>query len=177
MRLEQKYFYPFMGVCAAISLVLILFGTFHYQDRQHQRFTEHLATIDFDTLRFDFANGSNELHLRELRGKPIVIDFWSTWSDMSMSNHNHLQRIKNQYPELEVVAVAVRDSRELVQDYVEEQSYPFYFVIGTGFYEAVQVPGLPSQLMIDRNLKLFDKQIGIGVSELEEKLMSLIRDE
>src|SRR5690554_7478083 len=112
MRIDPKYFNLFIAVCAVITLVVIVFGTINYSNNQVADFRENLEMVQLDTLSFKSYSSSDSLHLSHHSGNPVVIQFWSTWSDKSQDVNLRIEEIRKENPELEVIAAAVRDGDE-----------------------------------------------------------------
>jgi len=106
-----------------------------------------------------------------------VIDFWATWSDRSRSVHRELDQMVQKYPDLKVLAVAVRDGDLQIRSYIEEQAYPFTWLTGTDLYHELQVPGVPSLIFLDSEGEVFDYQVGEDPVALVQKIESLLQYE
>jgi len=117
---------------------------------------------------------SDSLQFSEFHGAPVLVDFWATWSGKSKQAHRELHELQNEFPELVIIAASVRDDDELVRSYVAEQDYNFIFVHGTGLYHEIQIPGVPSQILIDRQGYFFDFQVGEDTEGLEKKIKALV---
>lgn len=177
MRLDPKYFNLFIGICAALTLIVIIYGTINYSQKQVREFRENIADVRFDTLSFEQYELTEKLYVNELQGNPVIIQFWSTWSSKSMALNRFLKEYAEENPELIVLAAVVRDGDELVMDYIDEFSFPFTYVRGTAFFQELLIPGVPSQILINRSSNLFVALVGDDIVELREELDRLMRDE
>jgi thiol-disulfide isomerase/thioredoxin len=176
MRLEQKYFIPFIGICAALTLIVIVYGTINYSKNQNLDFRDSIAAVDIDTLSFEQYYDTEKLLLENLKGDPVVIQFWSTWSGRSKSVNQFLDSYQRQNPELKVIAAVVRDGDEQIQQYANQNEFNFIYTKGTDFFYELLVPGVPSQILIQRDGRLFDTQVGDDIETLEKLLNQLLRD-
>jgi len=174
MRLDPKHFNLFLIICAVITLIVIIFGTIRYVSNQQKTFKDNLAETDLSAHYFMEYASEDSLSITQFTGEPVVIHFWSTWSARSMGINDVLKEFKSENDELIVIAAAARDGEELILEYMNEHSLPFYFVNGTEIYLDLLVPGLPSQIMVDRNGEVFDTQVGANVEELMQKLEALV---
>lgn len=177
MRLDPKYFNLFIAICAVLTVVVIIFTTLWYSQKQAAEFRENIAAVQLDTLSFKSYSAADSLRLKEMFENPVIIHFWSTWSDKSKEVNEFLHDYSNEYSNLVIVAAAVRDGEEQIKDYIKNSPFQFHFVEGTEFYQTVFVPGMPSQILISPGGKLFATHIGDDTSELREKLNSLILHE
>lgn len=177
MRIDPKYFNLFIGICALIAVPVIIYSTFRYSQQQEADFKENISAIRVDTLSFRSFSEADSLFLSGVPEQPIIIHFWSTWSDKSKDVNNFLKGYYNNNENLLVVAAAVRDSDEKIRQYINQNDYPFYFVEGTGLFQELMVPGMPSQIFINTQKELSDSHIGNDTLEIKIKLENLLRSE
>lgn len=170
MKLDPKYFNLFIACCTIVALLLIAYGTIAYHQKQEKRFLDNVGQTDLDSYFLPSMTEQDSLGLSSFEGAPVVIHFWSTWSRKSQNVHSLLHELVEMYPELTILAAAIRDDDELVQDYIRQNRHPFIYVNGTPLYHDLQVPGLPSQILLDRDGRYYASQIG----EDDEKLKELI---
>lgn len=176
MRLEQKYFIPFIAVCGLLTLIVIIYGTISYSGKQKVEFRENIASVKIDSVSFDLFSLEERLVMEELHDNPVIIHFWTTWSDRSLEVNQFLDRYKRDNPELIVVAAIVRDGDEQVQEYLDQQNHDFIVVQGTALFQSLLIPGVPSQILVRRDGTLFDTQVGDDITTLENLLNSLLQD-
>ncbi len=176
MRLDPKYFNLFIAVCAVITLVAIVFGTMSYHSNQEKILRDNIAETDLEQIVFQYIIENDSLSLPELKGGPVLIDFWATWSGKAQNTHRFLGDLQQHHPDLIILAAAVRDDEQLVRDYIDSHNFNFTYVIGTEIYHKLQVPGVPSQILIDREGRFFDFQIGENREELERKIKLLMEN-
>lgn len=177
MRLDPKYFHLFLSVCAILTVAVILYGTISYQKKQAETFHENLNAVDFGNLGFQTMNEGDTLMVSSFLGRPVVIDFWSSWSSRSRNIHKILLELSEEYPGLVILSAVVKDGEKESEAYVDSEGYPFHFVHGTDFYHELQVPGIPSQIFIDRSGQLSDFQIGEDSTRLRHIIDTLMPDE
>ena len=177
MRLDPKYFNLFIAVCALLTMLVIIFGTIMYSNKQESDFRKSLADVRLDTLSFSaYSHEADSLIADDFKGSPTLIQFWSTWSEKSLAVNRFLENTHQNYPELTIVAAAVRDSDELIMEHINSTSNDFIYVHGTPFFQVLLVPGMPSQILLDRDGKYFDAQVGDDTTALREKLDRLYHD-
>lgn len=176
MRLDPKYFNLFIGICAVITLVVIVFGTMNYSQNQILDFKESISEIQLDTLSFNQYTSEEILQLVDLKGEPVIIHFWSTWSSKSKEVNLFLDQYHESHPNLNIIAAVVKDGDEQVQEYINNQSFDFIFTNGTLFFQELLVPGVPSQILIRSDGTLFDIQVGDDTDALRERLDKLMQN-
>jgi len=176
MRLDPKYFNLFIGICALLTLIVIVYGTINYSNNQAIEFRGNLEAVRLDTLSFSRFGSDQTVELAELKGEPVIIQFWSTWSGKSIGVNRFLDNYTGEHPTLRVIGAIVRDGDEQVSEYLSENNHDFIIVKGTEFFQEILVPGVPSQILISRSGTLFDSQVGDDIDALRTKLDSLLRD-
>jgi cytochrome c biogenesis protein CcmG/thiol:disulfide interchange protein DsbE len=120
-----------------------------------------------------------QLHLQDLQGKPVVINYWATWCIPCDAEMPLLQESFERYPGLEVLAInfaepskdvqafvdkhaltfeILLDPRAIVQSLYRVRGYPTtYFVNGEGLVQGIHIGVLPK-----RQLKKYLEQLGVG---------------
>lgn len=176
MRLDPKYFNLFIAICALLTLIVIVYGTINYSNKQATEFSENLEAVRLDTLSFSRFASDEIVSLAEFEGEPVIIQFWSTWSGKSIGVNRFLDNYTGENPSLRVIGAIVRDGEEQVAEYLSENNHSFIFVEGTEFFQELLIPGVPSQILVNRSGTLFDSQVGDDIDALRIKLDSLLRD-
>jgi thiol-disulfide isomerase/thioredoxin len=126
------------------------------------------------------------VHLSDLKGKPIIIDFWATWCGPCQQSMPHLQKVYEQVKSkgVQVLAVCVWDQRPEYDKWViaKKGTYTFPTVFdpaGRGddsiAGKLYGVSGIPTQYVIDKNGNVAAVNVGYetGDTKLEEALGKL----
>ena len=153
MRIDSRHFNKFMAVVAAVAAVLIAIATLNYTSGRESAFHRQMIEADsLDTISFPYATRNDSLRIQDFRGRYVLLDFWAPWSEPSLDAQKRLvSQNHSLLDSMTVIAASVRaDSRE-VREYQEAHTYPFEFVDGTAFYQRMNLPGVPSQVLFDRN--------------------------
>lgn len=174
MRLDQKYFAPFLLVCAALTAIVIVIGSLNYASNQRETFREKIEDSDLSDWKFYQYESGDSLSISQFKGSPAIIHFWSTWSDLSMELNGLMGELKKVYPELVVIAAASRDAPELVEHHMDGTQYDFVYLDGTPLYQELMVPGLPSQLYINRSGVIVDQNVGKDNEMIRKKTRQLL---
>ncbi|MCC5933867.1 MAG: hypothetical protein LAT75_07300 [Candidatus Cyclonatronum sp.] len=163
MRLDQKYFIPFMLVVAGICVVLIVFFNLRFMGSQQQRFAERVGDgqAHLEQLYPAFFE-AGDIRPADFTGEqPLILLFWSSWSGRSDEAQQDLfRRISAHNPQAVVISAAVKDNAEFVREIAEIHGYPFIFVDGTEHYNDVRLPGLPSLIAFRADGSLFGSRLG-----------------
>ncbi len=128
------------------------------------------AAPDFELERID----GGSLSLNELRGKPVLINFWATWCGPCVVEMPSIQKYYESYPgAFEVVAINADESRSEVVKFVEDIEVTFPVVLDPGLrIQALYRPrGLPTSYILDSQGVISSQHIGmLSEDQLEEYL-------
>ncbi len=128
----------------------------------------HLAP-DFE---MQYADG-RRLRLSDLRGQPVLINFWASWCGPCRVEMPELIEAYTAHrgERLEVIAVNVQEESAVAQAYAAELGMPFLVVVdSTGdIARRYQVRNLPSSLFIDREGVIRARWMGILSREQLQK--------
>jgi thiol-disulfide isomerase/thioredoxin len=123
------------------------------------------SVIGIDAPDFTLADASgHSYHLRDLRGKVVVIDFWATWCAPCRAQMPYLQQINDQYAQRGVVVLGLDSGEDAatVKEYTISTNYTFPLLLGAEPSVTTQyfVDAYPTTLVIDRNGKIIYRAAG-----------------
>lgn len=174
MKLDQKYFIPFLLISALLTGIIIVVSSLNYASNQRETFREEIDETDLSEWKLYHYTSGDSISISRFNGSPVVIHFWSTWSDLSMELNDVMSELKTEYPELIIVAAASRDASELVKEHIAGTDYNFFYLDGTPLYQELMVPGLPSQLFINREGNIVDQNVGKDSVAIRNKTRELL---
>jgi thiol-disulfide isomerase/thioredoxin len=131
---------------------------------------------------FDFEytplGAEKPAHLKDLRGKVVVVYFWAVWCLPCKAETKRLMELyeKHHGEGLEVVAVSLDEKEELVPRYVKVKKVPWPQWVGPAarkFAADWGVDHLPTQFVIDRHGRLHNAN---AIGTLEEQLPGLLKE-
>jgi thiol-disulfide isomerase/thioredoxin len=105
-----------------------------------------------------------EIRLGDLKGKPILINFWASWCIPCREEMPLIEKYFQKYPqELQVVAVNDGESEEVVRTFAEglDLSFPILLDPQSDTSRRYNVLGLPTTFFIDKNGILKYQHTGI----------------
>src|SRR5437762_12175807 len=167
---------PLALVIVALAVALMLYSGFRVARRSGPTAPPRIAK---STVAPDFSLESLEgknVRLSDLRGKAVLLNFWSTWCTPCKIEMPWFVEMQKQYgPEgLQVVGVAMDDaSPEDIGKFAKDLGVNYPVLIGK---EAVGdayggIPFMPETFYIGRDGKVVDKVVGlIGKSEIAENV-------
>jgi cytochrome c biogenesis protein CcmG, thiol:disulfide interchange protein DsbE len=115
-------------------------------------------TFGLETIRGD------SLHLEQLRGSPVLVNFWASWCLACRAEHQILVAAAQRYggQGLRIVGVVYEDTRENAQEWMRERGGNWPNVLDAGGRTAIEYGlfGVPETFFIARDGRIVYKQIG-----------------
>jgi thiol-disulfide isomerase/thioredoxin len=131
-----------------------------------------------EQLSFDTKKGT--LHLSELKGQVVYVDFWASWCKPCRKSFPWMNNLQERFAKqgLKVIAVNVDKDKTLVDQFLK--SYPANFPIAYDpegkLASKFGLKGMPSSFIFDRNGNLKTSHLGFRQKDIE-KLESIIKEE
>lgn len=101
-------------------------------------------------------------HLRELKGKVVLVNFWATWCPPCRKEMPDLQALYDNYKDQGFVVLSISDEESAkVAPFIAERkiSYPVLLDPGRKVNDAFVVEGIPKSFVYDREGKLVAQSI------------------
>ncbi len=98
-----------------------------------------------------------EWHLKELRGKVVLVNFWATWCPPCRKEMPDLETLYNRFSDRGLVILAISDEdAEKVKRFIAERSFTFPILLDPGrkVNEMFEIDGIPKTFVYDREGKL-----------------------
>jgi peroxiredoxin len=106
---------------------------------------------DFKLLNIE----GEEVHLSQLRGQPILINFWATWCAPCRLEMPAMQNRFDRFAreDLQILAVNFDEPLEDVQAFADELNLTFEVLLDPGgaIQRAYRIRGYPTSFFLDRN--------------------------
>jgi cytochrome c biogenesis protein CcmG, thiol:disulfide interchange protein DsbE len=124
-------------------------------------------------------DGATTLSLRQLRGHPVVLDFFATWCGPCRVEAPLVDRISRRYKDhgLVVVGVNTSDEEGLAAPFATSRglSFPIAFDEASRVAHAYGVESLPTLVVIDKTGKVIAVRTGVtGDAELERLVAQVL---
>jgi len=121
-----------------------------------------------------------EVSLSDLRGKPVLLNFWASWCGPCRLEMPFLQQIYEKWTGegLVLLAVNLQEDQNTVQEFVRNGGFTFPILLSPGNEVplAYNIRGIPATFFIDTDGVIRDIKIGAfsGVGEVESKLAKIM---
>ena len=139
-----------------------VFGEVNVQPRQAQQFSLVLLS-------------GSQTSLQDLRGKVVMVDFWSSWCPPCREEAPTLARMYQKYKEKDVVflGVAIWDSEPEVKQFIKQNNLAYANGLDSRGIIAIDygVKGIPEKYFIDRHGNVIRKFIGPVTEEQLSKVL------
>ncbi len=110
--------------------------------------------------------------LSDYKGKIVFLNFWATWCPPCRAEMPSMQKIYETWDSKKFVmlAVAVKQNRDVVKNFIEENAYNFPVLLDSdgkvaGMY---RVRGIPTTYLIDKEGNIITRVVGSREWTLEE---------
>lgn len=116
--------------------------------------------------------------LSEMRGQPVVLNFWATWCPPCRAEIPYFQAASRKYNgQVAIVGIDDGEPADTVAPFVAElgMSYPVALDLHSEISKQYRVNSLPSTFFVDRNGTIRHIQIGIiSQAVLEDQIARLL---
>ncbi|HYM79013.1 MAG TPA: TlpA disulfide reductase family protein [Candidatus Dormibacteraeota bacterium] len=132
------------------------------------QFSEAMARLEADDARRQNADFTladlqgKSWHLRELKGKVVLVNFWATWCPPCRKEMPDLQALYDKYKDQGFVVLSISDEDTAkVSPFIAERkiSYPVLLDPGRKVNDSFVVEGIPKSFVYDREGKLVAQSI------------------
>lgn len=155
------------------------------QDNDHNHEVEEGMAPDFMVHTEDGGHAllenlaGQEVSLEDYRGKIVFLNFWATWCQYCSQQMPDIQSIHEEMDDVVVIAVNVNETKEEVEQYMEEGGYSFEVLLDkTG--EVAQnylVAGFPTTYTIREDGSISHYFSGMLPREAMDEMIDLARGE
>ena len=173
---------------SAILLFVLIFGLFWLEESRSigvgatGSASVEAALVGYTAPDFLLQTTANEeLRLSDLRGQPLVVNFWATWCGPCRAEMPALVRLEAEHAGVaRVIGVNQGESAEIITAFADELNivYPLLLDPGNAVNRQYGVRGLPTTLFIDRDGVIRDQIVGAASEAvLAARLEALLEDE
>lgn len=159
------------GIVVGIGVGLFVFGFVRSGDASGDSTsvegTGSTSTFEVGAPAPDFELDSlsgERIRLRDLRGEPVLLNFWATWCGPCRQEMPEIQARSEKFEgQFHVVAVNFDEPRDQVQSFVDELGLTFTVVLDPGakIQKLYRIRGYPTSYFVDAEGILQIQHIGI----------------
>ncbi|MFQ3610519.1 MAG: TlpA disulfide reductase family protein [Fimbriimonadales bacterium] len=142
----------------ALSAVMAI-GAYGFFQQQPNRVGSPAPNFQLTTL------DGKTITMRDLRGKPVLLDFWATWCGPCRRALPHTQKLAQKYAkEAHVLAVNLREDAETVRAFLQQNNFNFTVLMDTNgeVARSYGVRGIPHFVIVDARGRISFEQVGFG---------------
>lgn len=116
-----------------------------------------------------------EWHLRDLKGKIVLVNFWATWCPPCRKEMPDLQALYDKYKDQGFLVLSISDEENSkVAPFISERkiSYPVLLDPGRKVNDAFQVMGIPKSFVYNREGKLVAQSIDMRTRNQFQQMLA-----
>ncbi len=166
----------FVGLFIAAAVVAILFAGL---GKDPQAIDSPLIGRPAPTFALREVGTGKTINLEQLRGRPVVLNFWATWCVPCYEEHPTLvANARALQPRVQFLGVVFQDSEEKIQGFLNERGHAYPTVVDDAGKTAIAygVGGVPETFFLDSSGTIQAKFVGPLTTELlDENLQKAIR--
>lgn len=128
-------------------------------------------------FNFTYLNGE-KASLSQLRGKPVLLNFWATWCPPCVGEMPHFNTVYPRYKDkINFLAISLDDSMQEASAFMQQKGYSFPAGYGSvndlaGKYD---IQGIPTSLLLDAQGNIIAVKVGaMTETELEAFLQKAL---
>jgi cytochrome c biogenesis protein CcmG/thiol:disulfide interchange protein DsbE len=163
------------GIAICTPLVWVLATGFGHDPHAIPTVTLGSKASDFDLVDLS----GQRVHLADLRGRPVVINFWATWCRPCVAEHAELQAAARTYQGRAVfLGILYGDDPALAREYLARVGSVYPTLVDPAQHTVVDygVAGVPETFFLDGQGVIVHKVSGaVGAAELTAVLAELVR--
>ncbi len=118
----------------------------------------------------------------DLRGKPVLLNFWATWCSPCRAEMPHIQQIYEEWSDrgLMLLAVDIGESSSIVKEFVQSNGLSFSVLLDTkkDVAQSYGIQGIPTTFFIDKDGVIQGLRLGAfqNKEQIEQYLGKIISE-
>lgn len=119
------------------------------------------------------------LHLKSLRGKVVVMDFWATWCAPCRVQHPLYEQVKAKFKDRDdVVFVAINTDEDpsVVKPFLEKAGWSNNVYFEDGLSSLLRVSSIPTTIVVDKQGQIFTRMNGFVPEKFVDQLTAVIKE-
>lgn len=159
------------GLAVILPLVWLLHSGFGHDPHEVPSVLEHTQAPEFKLVDLQ----GKTWDLAQLRGKPVVVNFWSTWCLPCKEEFPLFQQAATAYPGVQFLGVLYSDEPNKASAYLQRVGTTYSHLIDPDGRTAIDygVAGVPETYFINPSGVIVYKQVGPLSGEAMQSLLAL----
>lgn len=159
------------GLAVILPLVWLLHSGFGHDPHEVPSVLEHTQAPQFKLVDLD----GKTWDLAQLRGKPVVVNFWSTWCLPCKQEYPLMQQAASAYPNVQFLGVLYSDEPPKAVAYLKRLGNVFPHLVDPDGRTAIDygVAGVPETYFINPSGVIVYKQVGPLSGQTMQSLLAL----
>jgi cytochrome c biogenesis protein CcmG/thiol:disulfide interchange protein DsbE len=156
----------FVGLFIAAAIIGVLFVGLG-KDPQH--IDSPLVGRPAPPFALREVGTGNTINLAQLRGRPVILNFWATWCGPCYEEHPTLvANARSLQPNVQFLGVVFQDTEDKIQKFLRERGDAYPTVVDDAGKTAIAygVGGVPETFFLDRDGVIRAKFVGPLNTEL-----------
>jgi thiol-disulfide isomerase/thioredoxin len=119
-----------------------------------------------------------KVHLKDYRGKLVVVNFWATWCVPCRAQHPLYDEVKQRFRERDDVvflSVDTDEDRGLVAPFIEAQHWSGNVFFDDGLVRLLSINSIPSTMIADKQGRIVSRMNGFTRDTFVEQLTARIK--
>lgn len=150
-------------------------------ESDNPQFKEAIARLEAEDARRQKADFTlsdlqgKTWHMRELKGKVVLVNFWATWCPPCRKEMPDLQALYDKYKDQGFVVLSISDEEAAkVSPFITERniSYPVLLDPGRKVNDAFVVEGIPKSFVYDREGELVAQSIDMRTRNQFQQMLA-----
>jgi len=130
--------------------------------------------LDFTLKDLD----GRDVRLSDLKGKPLVINFWETFCVPCQYETPELVALHDRYKDrsLTIVGISMHDEVPDIRAFVQKYKMTYLVLVGgerDEIAKAFAIKGYPTTFFLRPDGTISDVQLGYGAGEIEKRILAL----
>ena len=152
-----------------------------HAESDNPQFAEALAKLEADDTKRQTADFTlldlqgKPWHLRDLKGKVVLVNFWATWCPPCRKEMPDLQALYDKYKDQGFLVLSISDEETAkVSPFIAERkiTYPVLLDPGRKINDAFIVEGIPKSFVYDREGKMVAQSIDMRTRNQFQQMLS-----
>lgn len=106
----------------------------------------------------------NKVNLKDLKGKNVYINFWTTWCTWCKKEMPDIEKVYQKYKDKNLVILAVNmgEDKATAGNFINQNNYHFKVLLDSdqNVSELYNITSIPVSIFIDKNGKIAQKRVG-----------------